>query len=249
MWCERSGKEHEGPSISGQNSGLWASVFFLTPFSTTFRWTTFLKPTGIHLSMPQGPFSVKTSKRTWVDKKPELLLFIPDSTTRHREIRKGAVLYCGNAKTPPSGKELEGPVPSMPGRSSGTWASFFERCFQQLSIGRLFSNQRESIFRCPKGPFPSKPQNFLESTNCLNFSFSYLTTPHDTGNRRSVVLYWGNAKTPPVTSHTTSAGRLKWPGMRTTIGLAQYFAFFSVLLFWLVSLDTMLEYALSTCLL
>ena len=52
-----------------------------------------------------------------------------------------------------------------------------------------------------------------------------------------------------VTSHTTSAGHLKWPGMRTAICLAQYFALFSVLLSWLVSLDTMLEYALSTCLL
>ena len=52
-----------------------------------------------------------------------------------------------------------------------------------------------------------------------------------------------------VTSHTTSAGHLKWPGMRTAIGLVQYFALFSVLLSWLVSLDTMLEYALSTCLL
>ena len=52
-----------------------------------------------------------------------------------------------------------------------------------------------------------------------------------------------------VTSHTTSAGHLKWPGMRTAIGLAQYVALFSVLLSWLVSLDTMLEYALSTCLL
>ena len=37
--------------------------------------------------------------------------------------------------------------------------------------------------------------------------------------------------------------------MRTAIGLAQYFALFSVLLSWLVSLDTMLEYTLSTCLL
>ena len=54
-----------------------------------------------------------------------------------------------------------------------------------------------------------------------------------------------------VTSHTTSAGHLKWPGMRTAIGLAQYFALCSrsVLLSWLVSLYTMLEYALSTCLL
>ena len=52
-----------------------------------------------------------------------------------------------------------------------------------------------------------------------------------------------------VTSHTASAGHLKWPGMRTAIGLLQYFALFSGLLSWLVSLDTMLEYALSTCLL
>ena len=52
-----------------------------------------------------------------------------------------------------------------------------------------------------------------------------------------------------VTSRTTSAGHLKWPGMRTAIGLVQYFGLFSVLLSWLLSLDTMLEYALSTCLL
>ena len=36
---------------------------------------------------------------------------------------------------------------------------FFERRFQPLSVGRFFSNQRESISRCPKSPFPSKTQN------------------------------------------------------------------------------------------
>ena len=33
---------------------------------------------------------------------------------------------------------------------------FFERRFQPLSIGGFFSNQRESISRCPKSPFPLK---------------------------------------------------------------------------------------------
>ena len=36
---------------------------------------------------------------------------------------------------------------------------FFERRFQPLSAGGFFSNQRESISRCPKSPFPSKTQN------------------------------------------------------------------------------------------
>ena len=36
---------------------------------------------------------------------------------------------------------------------------FFERRFQPLSVGAFFSNQRESISRCPKSPFPSKTQN------------------------------------------------------------------------------------------
>ena len=36
---------------------------------------------------------------------------------------------------------------------------FFERRFQPLSVGGFFSNQRESISRCPKSPFPSKTQN------------------------------------------------------------------------------------------
>ena len=36
---------------------------------------------------------------------------------------------------------------------------FFERRFQPLSVGGFFSNQRESISRCPKSPFPSKSQN------------------------------------------------------------------------------------------
>ena len=40
-----------------------------------------------------------------------------------------------------------------------------------------------------------------------------------------------------TSSHTTSAGHLKWPGLRTAIGLAQYFALFSSLLCWLVSLE------------
>ena len=33
-------------SISAQNTGAWA--FFRMPFSTTFRWRIFLKPTGIN---------------------------------------------------------------------------------------------------------------------------------------------------------------------------------------------------------
>ena len=37
---------------------------------------------------------------------------------------------------------------------------FFECRFQPLSIGGFFSNQRESISRCPKSPFPSKTQNW-----------------------------------------------------------------------------------------
>ena len=36
---------------------------------------------------------------------------------------------------------------------------FFERRFQPLSVEGFFSNQRESISRCPKSPFPSKTQN------------------------------------------------------------------------------------------
>ena len=36
---------------------------------------------------------------------------------------------------------------------------FFESRFQPLSVGGFFSNQRESISRCPKSPFPSKTQN------------------------------------------------------------------------------------------
>ena len=47
---------------------------------------------------------------------------------------------------------------------------FFERRFQPLSVGGFFSNQRESISRCPKSPFPSKTQ---KSTNSPNFSFKY----------------------------------------------------------------------------
>ena len=44
-------------------------------------------------------------------------------------------------------------------------------------------------------------------------------------------------KSTVTSSHTTSAGHLKWPGMRTAIGLAQYFALVSCLLSWLVSLE------------
>ena len=44
-------------------------------------------------------------------------------------------------------------------RNTGTWAFFFERRFQPLSVGGFFSNQRESISRCLKSPFPSKTQN------------------------------------------------------------------------------------------
>ena len=40
-----------------------------------------------------------------------------------------------------------------------------------------------------------------------------------------------------TSSHTTSAGHLKWPGMRTAIGLAQYFELFSCLVSWLVILE------------
>ena len=36
---------------------------------------------------------------------------------------------------------------------------FFERRFQPLSVGGVFSNQRESISWCPKSQFPSKTQN------------------------------------------------------------------------------------------
>ena len=45
-----------------------------------------------------------------------------------------------------------------------------------------------------------------------------------------------------TSSRTTSAGHLKWPGMRAAIGLAQYFALFS----WLLSLLVSLEQCLST---
>ena len=36
---------------------------------------------------------------------------------------------------------------------------FFERRFQSLSVEGFFWNQRKSISRCPKSPFPSKTQN------------------------------------------------------------------------------------------
>ena len=36
---------------------------------------------------------------------------------------------------------------------------FLERSFQPLSVGGIFSNQRESISRCPKSPLPSKTEN------------------------------------------------------------------------------------------
>ena len=36
---------------------------------------------------------------------------------------------------------------------------FFYRRFQPLSVGGFFSNQRESIGRCSKSPYPSKTQN------------------------------------------------------------------------------------------
>ena len=50
---------------------------------------------------------------------------------------------------------------------------FFERRFQPLSVGGFFSNQRKSISRCPKSPFPSKTQ---KSTNSPNFSFKISTS-------------------------------------------------------------------------
>ena len=58
-------------------------------------------------------------------------------------------------------RELESTyfVTSIYARNTGTWAFFFERRFQPLSVGGVFSNQRESISRCPKSPFPSKTQN------------------------------------------------------------------------------------------
>ena len=49
---------------------------------------------------------------------------------------------------------------------------FFERRFQPLSVGGFFSNQRESISRCPKSPFPSKTQNRqIARTSPLSFNF------------------------------------------------------------------------------
>ena len=58
-------------------------------------------------------------------------------------------------------RELESTycVTIISARNTGTWAFFFERRFQPLSVGGFFSNQRESISRCPKSPFPSKTQN------------------------------------------------------------------------------------------
>ena len=44
-------------------------------------------------------------------------------------------------------------------QNTGTWAFFFERRFQPLSVGGFFSNQWELISRCTKSIFPSKTQN------------------------------------------------------------------------------------------
>ena len=60
---------------------------------------------------------------------------------------------------------------------------FFERRFQPLSVGGFFSNQRESISRCPKSPFPSKTQNRqIARTSPLTeheHGFSYFTSLTD----------------------------------------------------------------------
>ena len=50
-------------------------------------------------------------------------------------------------------------VTSISERNTSTWAFFFERRFQPLFVGGYFSNQRESISRCPNSPFLSKTQN------------------------------------------------------------------------------------------
>ena len=41
----------------------YLGVYFWTPFSTTFRWRIFLKPTGIDQSVPKSPFPSKTQNR------------------------------------------------------------------------------------------------------------------------------------------------------------------------------------------
>ena len=60
----------------------------------------------------------------------------------------------------------------------------FERRFQPLSVGGFFSNQRESISRCPKSPFPSKTQNRqIARTSPLNQSQSTKTVSPDERRR------------------------------------------------------------------
>ena len=49
-WCELE-STYFVTSIYAQNTGTWG--FLWTPFSTTFRWRIFLKPTGIDYSGPQ----------------------------------------------------------------------------------------------------------------------------------------------------------------------------------------------------
>ena len=60
-WRENESTHHV-TIISARNTGT--STIFRAPFSTTFRWRIFLKPTGIDQLVSQEPISVKNSKST-----------------------------------------------------------------------------------------------------------------------------------------------------------------------------------------
>ena len=58
---------------SSESNAKFTSTFFRGPFSTTFLWRIFLKPTVIDWLVSQEPISVKNTK---INKKPKLLLIV-----------------------------------------------------------------------------------------------------------------------------------------------------------------------------
>ena len=76
-------------------------------------------------------------------------------------------------------------------------------------------------------------QNTAFSQRCLRLTLQSIGTQ---GCQDKDNMY-GGGEEGVTSSHTTSVGHLKWPGMRTAIVLAQYFALCSFLLSWLVSLE------------
>ena len=83
----------------------------------------------------------------------------PSTTSDRQKVRVKSKNVC-KSKAWRDGANLKAHIASRSfPREIPVRGRFFERRFQPLSVGGFFSNQRESISRCPNSPFPSKTQN------------------------------------------------------------------------------------------